>query len=206
MISLPQPASIADAATPMVATEADQGSRKKRKRSAASSVGDPHRSTKTAAPTTCCSRVTQDLRIAVSHLFSACQPPVQMPDLPAARNAEQPPTLDDLLRVHHTDSSAAGTDGRAAGTLPRDVCLRLIRYLEAVATYAASSSRGKPQLSDSSEAAGPDADPLAQPQSGELASALSLECSHGIFWPESHTVCISHTLTKHVSSRKISAT
>lgn len=154
-----------------MATEADQGSRKKRKRSAASSARTPLSQRDTVMSATCGSRIMQDSQTAVRLLFSACHPPVQMPDLPAELDAEQPPTLDDLLCIYHADSATAKDDSRAAADLPRDVVTRLIKYLEAVATYCASSRRGRALQIGSAMAAGPDSHPIPQ-ESGEHAGAF----------------------------------
>ncbi len=176
MIGLPQPVAAADATTPTVATEADQGSRKKRKRSAASPAGTPPSRRHAEAPVTCRSRVTQDLQTAVSLLFSACRPPLRTPDLPAAPDAEQAPTMDDLLRICHADSTTASDDGRAAADLPRDVIMRLIRYLEAVATT--SSRRGKPPQMGPAGAADPDS-PLTLHKSSDPEGAFSFDAAIG---------------------------
>ena len=161
MLSLPQPAS-ADAATPTTAVEAPQGSKKKRK----------HSQRNAAAPITCGSRMKHDLQTAVSRLFSACRPPLLIPPQNVEPTAEQSPALDDLLRIYRADSTTADGDVSSGVNLPRDVLVRLIRYLEAVATYSASSSRDQPLQIGSAAAAGPDS-PLTQRQSGEHAGVLS---------------------------------
>ena len=167
MISLPQPAAGADTVHLTVATEDDQGSRKKRKRSAASSTGTPPSQRSTVTPVTCGSRVTQDLKTAVGLLFSACRPTLQTPDLAAAPDAEQALSLDNLPSDSHAGSATAEIDGRA--DLPRDVVLRLLQYLEAVATCPASSGRGTaPQKGSADD---PD-NPLTPPECGEPAGAF----------------------------------
>ena len=140
MVSLPEPQakSSPDAAvhTP-IAIEGNVSSRKKRKRGKASVAETPEGQPDRLRQETCLDSVMQHLEMAVSLLFSACQPPAQTCAPPQMLPGDQRPTLDELLAVHRDALSTDG--GRPRRVLPHDVLVRLVRYLEASAAKIASS-------------------------------------------------------------------